>query len=313
MFGEHSLTEILIFFILIIFFLWLDLHAHRSDKPINIRDASIWTAIWIILSFIFAGYVGIEFGYEKAEQYITGYLLEKSLSLDNLFVIMAIFGSFAIKDELQHRVLYYGIVGALILRFLFITAGTALIAAFGPMALACFGIFILWTAWKMWQSIRTPQYEITDYSEHWSVRYTQRFFPIHNKMHGHDFFVRISENGKTLLKATPMFLCLVVVEVSDIMFALDSIPAIIAVAPDPYIIYTSNIFAILGLRSMYFTLAAASRYLRRLNLAVVGILFFVGMKMLLDVAGIVHCSPLTSLLVISGLLLAGIIASMRDD
>ncbi len=309
MLGAHSLTEVIIFFLVIAACLWADLHAHKADKPVSARNAAIWTSIWVSLALGFAGYIGYNFGADQAQLFLAGYLLEESLSVDNLFVMMAIFGSFAIKDEMQHRVLYYGILGALVMRLLFVAAGSSLVALFGPYALAGFGIFVLWTAWKMWQSMHREKEEVVDYSNHWSVRHTRRLIPIYPQLHGHDFFIRVQENGRRVWKATPLFLCLIVVEFSDIMFAFDSVPAIIAITHDPFLVYTSNIFAILGLRSMYFLLAAAKRYLRHLEKSVVVILAYIGIKMLLDVAGIIHISPMISLSVVVVLLTLGILAS----
>ena len=255
------------------------------------------------LALVFAGYIGYSFGSEQVQLFLTGYLLEKSLSVDNLFVIMAIFSSFAVKDAFQHRVLYYGVLGALVLRLIFVAVGSSLVAMFGPYALASFGIFVLWTAWKMWQSMHSGEKEeIVDYSEHWAVRYTKRFIPVHNQLSGHDFFVKAPDTtGKLIWKATPLFLCLFVVEVSDVMFAFDSVPAIIAVTHDPFLVYTSNVFA------------AGKRYLRHLEKSVVIILAYIGVKMLLDVVGIVHISPLISLGVVIGLLAIGILASLLPE
>ena len=312
---EHSVTEVVLFCVLIIVCLWCDLHAHQADKPVSARNAAIWSCIWVGLALVFAGYIGYSFGSEQVQLFLTGYLLEKSLSVDNLFVIMAIVSSFAVKDAFQHRVLYYGVLGALVLRLIFVAAGSSLVAMFGPYALASFGIFVLWTAWKMWQSMHSGEKEeIVDYSEHWAVRYTKRFIPVHNQLSGHDFFVKAPDTtGKLIWKATPLFLCLFVVEVSDVMFAFDSVPAIIAVTHDPFLVYTSNVFAILGLRSMYFLLAAGKRYLRHLEKSVVIILAYIGVKMLLDVVGIVHISPLISLGVVIGLLAIGILASLLPE
>ncbi|MDD2967501.1 MAG: TerC family protein [Desulfovibrionaceae bacterium] len=313
MFGGHSLTEVIVFFALIALCLWFDLHAHKADKPVTARNAALWTGIWVSLAMAFAVYIGIKFNAEAAQLFIAGYLLEESLSVDNLFVMMAIFASFGIKDAMQHRVLYYGILGALVMRFLFVAAGSSLVALFGPYALAGFGAFVLWTAWKMWQELGKEKQEIEDFTHHWAVRYTKRFIPVHTQLVGHDFFVRVSENGKHIWKATPLFLCLVVVELSDVMFAFDSVPAIIAITQDPFLVYTSNIFAILGLRSMYFLLAAAKRYLRHLEKSVVAILAFIGVKMLLAVAGVAHIPPMISLAVVAGLLVLGILASFLPE
>ena len=192
-------------------------------------------------------------------------------------------------------------------------AGSSLVAMFGPYALAGFGVFVIWTAWKMFQAMYKEKKEIVDYSEHWAVRWTQKFIPVHPRLNGHDFFVREPSNGRLIWKATPLFLCLVVVEISDVMFAFDSVPAIIAITSDPFLVYTSNIFAILGMRSLYFLLAAAKRYLRHLEKAVIVILAYIGTKMLLDVAGVVHIPAMVSLGVVVSLLAIGILASFIPE
>ncbi len=313
--AHHSIWEVVIFLACVFFFLWLDLHSHKDNKAISVKNALMWSTLWVTLSMLFACYIGWQFSFEPAQLFIAGYLLELSLAVDNLFVIMAIFGSFGVKDEYQHRILYYGILGALIMRFIFIIAGTTLVQAFGNYALGAFGIFILWTAWKMWQQMDKHTEAIEDYSHHWSVRITQRFIPVHPHVDGEKFFVRVgaTEGTKGILKATPLFLCLIVVEMSDVMFAFDSVPAIIAITSDPFLVYTSNIFAILGLRSMYFMLAAAKRYLRHLEKSVVAILAFIGIKMMLMVTGVVHMPAMASLAVVGSLLFLGIAASFLPE
>ena len=153
MFGEHTITEVLVFVGLVTFCLWLDLYAHRGDKAVSARDAGIWTAGWVSLALLFCGYIGYTEGADQAQLFLAGYLLEESLSVDNLFVMMAIFGSFSVPDHLQHRVLFYGILGAIVMRLIFVAAGSSLVAMFGPYALAGFGVFVIWTAWKMFQAM----------------------------------------------------------------------------------------------------------------------------------------------------------------
>lgn len=310
MLGEYSITEVIFFLIIIVSCLWFDLHAHKSDKFVSVKNAFLWSSIWISFALLFAIYIGYMFGLEKAQLFLTGYLLEESLSVDNLFVIMAIFTSFSIKDEMQHRVLYYGILGALVMRLLFVAVGSSLVTLFGPYALASFGVFVLWTAWKMWKEQKKKYNEIIDYSMHWSVKIAHRLMPVHPQLDGHKFFIKVSEHNRLIWKVTPLFLCLLVVEFSDVMFAFDSIPAIIAITQEPFLIYTSNIFAILGLRSLYFLLAAAKRYLRYLEKSVIVILAYIGIKMLLDVIGIIHISPLVSLGIVIICLTIGILASL---
>ena len=302
---EVDLLSTAIFIGVVIIFLLIDLKSHSEDKPISLANAAVWSAIWVIISLAFAGYIGYRWGSDKMSLFLAGYFLEKSLAVDNLFVFMAIFSSFSISDRFQHRVLYYGIIGALVLRFVFIAAGTSLLWM-GEWVLGLFGLFVLWTAWKMWQNMQRGAEEITDYTNHWSVRYTKRIFPVHPRLAGHHFFTR-SEHG---LAATPLFLCLVCIEAADVMFAFDSVPAVIAVTEIPFLIYTSNIFAILGLRSLYFLLVASRRMLIHLEKAVIAILAYIGVKMLLSVTGIIHIPALVSLGVVLGGLLAGVAASL---
>ena len=306
MIGAYSYWAVAGFFVIVIASLLLDLFLHKKDEVISMKSAAFWSLFWVCLSLAFAGYVWVTHGQGQASLFMAGYLLEKSLSVDNLFVFMAIFSSFAVRDNYQHRVLYYGIVGALIMRLVFIAAGTAVLHIFEGVALTIFGVFVLWTAWKMWQESCKVEQEIEDYSHHWSVRLVGKVFPVWPGMRGERFFVR--ENGK--LFCTPLFLCLVVIEVADVMFAFDSVPAVIAITREPFLVYTSNIFAILGLRSLYFLLAAAKRYLRFLENAVIIILVFIGVKLLLDVSGFVEISPMHSLLVVFGILIVGILASI---
>lgn len=306
MIGHYTLMQVLFFFVIVVLALLVDLFAHKKDEAISVKSAALWTAFWIALAFCFAAYIWYTHGYVDASLFTAGYLLEKSLSVDNLFVIMAIFGNFAVQDKYQHRVLYYGILGALIFRFIFIAAGTGLIALFGPWALGGFGLFVLWSAWKMWENMRAGDHEIEDYSQHWSVLSIKKIIPVYPQLDGHDFFTR--KGGK--LAATPLFLCLIAIELADVMFAFDSVPAIMSITQEPFLVYTSNIFAILGLRSMYFLLAAAKRYLCHLEKAVIAILAFIGIKMLLMVGADFHMHPMASLGVVLGFLSLGILASL---
>ena len=317
-------VSILLFGLPIIFFLWLDLHLHRHDETMSFKNAAAWSAGWVALAFAFSGYLGARYGSENAALFITGYLLEQSLSVDNLFVFMAVFASFSIRDRYQHRVLYYGIVGAVVLRLVFILAGTSLLLAgelnqtLHTVVFALFGVVVLWSGWQMYQTLQRGDDDMEDYSDHWSVRWTRRLIPVHPQLEGHDFFVKRS--GRWL--ATPLFLCLVTVDVVDVAFAFDSVPAVIAVTREPFLIVTSNIFAILGLRSMYFLLAAARRYLRHLEKAVVAILMFIGAKLLLEAFHLqladllghpLEISPAASLTVVVSLLALGVLASLLPD
>lgn len=302
--GEYSIWLVLAFFGIIGGSLWLDLKAHNADEPVTIKNALVWSAFWIALAVGFSGYLWYAYGAEKFSAFLAGYFLEKSLSVDNLFVMMAIFGSFSITEKYQHRVLYYGILGALVLRMLFIAFGTSL-AALSEWVMVGFGAFVIFTAWKMYSSDGGDE-EIEDYSNHFAVKWTKKIFPISTKLDGHNFFTM-----EGLVRcATPLFLALVCIEFSDLAFAFDSVPAVIAVTKDPLLVYTSNIFAILGLRSLYFVLMAAKDYLIYLENAVIGILVFIGLKMILGALGILHISSSISLMVVLGGILVGILASI---
>ncbi|HID28639.1 MAG TPA: TerC/Alx family metal homeostasis membrane protein [Desulfobacterales bacterium] len=300
-----NLLNIAVFLLVITVFLILDLRSHRQDKPVSPKNAAIWSGIWIAVSLAFAGYLSYSQGTQQSSLFLTGYLLEKSLSVDNMFVFMAVFTSFGITDKYQHRVLYYGIVGALVLRFVFITAGTCLLGL-GDWVLAVCGLFVLWTAWKMWKASKQEAFDSEDYTNHWSVRGARRILPVYPKLVGHNFFTKAG--GR--LAVTPLFLCLVCVDVVDLVFAFDSVPVVVAVTQEPFLIYTSNIFAILGLRSLYFLLSSATRSLIYLEKVVIGILFYIGAKMIAAVTGIYHVPAMVSLGVVASGVALGILASL---
>jgi len=328
---EHfgfPLEAIIIFFAVVALSVYLDLFAHKKSAEITFGDAARWSVFWVTLALAFYGYLWIRFSKEWADLYLAGYALEKSLSVDNLMVFMAIFASFGIKGILQHRILYYGIVGALVFRGVFVMIGTGLFLA-SPYVGFLFAAFVIWSGFKMLQGDRDDDDEIEDYSNHWSVRLTGKMMPVYTKLHLDRFFVRHheiletgEENGKAssitrkgTMYATPAFLCLMAIETSDIAFAFDSVPAVIAVTQEPLLVYAAMIFAILGLRSLYFVLAALTKYLVHLEKAVIGLLFFIGAKMALQSwnhaigdTGI-HISPSASLMIVLGILGAGVVAS----
>jgi tellurite resistance protein TerC len=302
-FGGYGFWDILPFILIVLGALYIDLTSHKEDKPISIKNASIWSCVWILVSLGFAGFIGAVHGTEKASLYLSGYFLEKSLSVDNLFVFMAIFASFGIKDKFQHRVLYFGILGAIVLRFLFIAFGTGL-AMMSDYVLLLFGGIVLYSAYAMWRESNNDKEDDIDYTQHVVVKWFGKIWPVHTKLDGHNFFT--VQNGIKMI--TPLFLCLGVIEVSDVMFAFDSVPAVISITQDPYLVYTSNIFAILGLRSMFFLLSAAKQYLCHLEKGVIGILVFVGFKMIAGFFGY-HVSPNVSLTIVLGGLALSMIAS----
>jgi len=321
--GGYNIWSVALFAAAVVGMLIVDLYAHRGDREVTVKNAAAWSVVWVGVSLLFAWYIYGAHGSEDASLFLAGYFLEKSLAVDNLFVFAAIFASFAVGINLQHRILYYGILGAIVLRFFFIGAGTSLIVvgdifSYKDYVLIGFGGIVLYTAWLMWSAMGGDEEDKEDYSDHWSVRYTKRVFNIHPKLVGHNFFTR--QNG--MLYATPLFLCLVCIEFSDVIFAFDSVPAVIAVTQEPFLIYTSNIFAILGLRSMYFLVEASKKYLCHLEKAVICILIFIGVKMILPITdllfgynilnlvGIEHVSANGSLAVVGILLALGILVSI---
>ncbi|MDR2208680.1 MAG: TerC family protein [Azoarcus sp.] len=314
---------IIIFFAVIVVSVYFDLVAHRNSTEISVSDAAKWSVFWIILALLFYVYLWQHHGKEPADLYLTGYVLEKSLSVDNLIVFMAIFSSFGIKGVLQHRILYWGIIGALVFRAIFVAIGASLFHA-SPYVGFLFAAFVIWSAVKMLQSGGDDD-EIEDYSNHWSVRLTQKMMPIYTRLHFHRFIIShdevIAQNALSAITrsgiryATPALLCLMAIETSDIAFAFDSVPAVIAVTQDPLLVYAAMIFAILGLRSLYFVLAALTKYLIYLEKAVICLLFFIGAKMALQAWCHVAetkfpLSPTVSLYIVLGILALGVLASL---
>ncbi|MDR7402174.1 MAG: TerC family protein [Armatimonadota bacterium] len=280
------------FSLLIAGLLALDLGVfHRRAHEIRPREALAWSVVWIALALLWGAGVWWRFGPERGLEYLTGYLIEKALSVDNIFVFLVIFSYFGVPAEAQHRVLFWGIVGAVAFRMVFILAGAALLAAF-HWTIYLFGAVLVITGIRM---LRGREPEVHP-ERHPVIRWLKRRLPLVARYHGGRFAVR--EAGR--LRATPLVLALVTVELSDILFAADSIPAIFAVTRDPFIVYTSNIFAILGLRALYFLLAGLLARLRYLHVGLGLVLVFVGIKMVLaEVAPI----PIgLSLLVVAGLI-----------
>jgi len=268
---EHSFYWWVGFNFFILIMLALDLGVlNRKAKEISVKEAFLWTGFWITLAFIFNVIVYYTQGSEKAFEFFTGYLIEKSLSVDNIFVIILIFSYFQVPLNLQHKVLFWGILGALVMRGVFILVGVELIHKFHWL-IYVFGGFLVYTGIKI---VKSGDIKI-DPDKNPILRLTKRFVNVTEQFAGDRFFVKI--NG--LIWATPLFLVLVLIEFTDLIFAVDSIPAILAISDDVFIVYTSNVFAILGLRSLYFALAGIEKYFKYLKYGVSAILIFVGVKM----------------------------------
>jgi len=246
---------------------------HRKNETLSVRHSLAWTLIWIAVSMAFNyGIVYPVFGGEKSMEFLTGYVIEKALSVDNLFVFLVLFQFFKVPDQLQHRILFWGILGALVMRAGFIFGGIALIDNF-HFLIYLFGVFLIWTGYK----VATGGSDEPDPMSNPMIKLVRKILPVTSDFHGGRFLIR----RKNLFIATPMLLVLVAVETTDLLFAVDSIPAIIAITTDEFIVYTSNVFAILGLRSLYFALAAIMRLFRYLKYGLGFILIFVGAKMVL--------------------------------
>ena len=264
------------FGVVVVCLLFLDLFVfHKQAHEVRKGEAFIWSIIWVIVSLLF--YVGVYFfeGKDKALMFLTGYIIEKSLSMDNLFVIYLIFSYFSIEPKYQHRVLFWGIIGAIITRAFFIFIGLTLIK-YLKWIIYVFGLFLIFTGIKM----LTKKEEKVEPEKNIIFKIFKKLFPVISELRGQKFFEkRMTFKGKSITYATPLFLCLLAVESTDIVFAIDSIPAIIAISRDPFIVYTSNIFAILGLRALYFLLASFIKSLRFLKQGLAIILLFLGVKM----------------------------------
>ncbi len=336
------LETVAVFVALSVGAIFIDLYSHRDDKPLTLKGAALWSLFWVFVSIMFGVYLWVHHGSEVSSLFFTGYALEKVLSVDNLFVMMAIFAWFKVPEGYRHRVLYWGIVGAIVFRMIFVAIGTSLLAL-GPVVEAVFAVIVGYTAVVMLKGGGDDD-EIEDYSDHLAYRWVHRFFPVWPRLFGHNFFLKGQELDKARaehpdvhlelagedvkhpershphplskvpLVATPLFLCLAVIELSDVMFAFDSVPAVIAVSKEPLIVYSAMMFAILGLRTMYFVLEALKGYLVHLEKAVIVLLFFIAFKLGLSASN--HAfhhgfdiSPNASLIVVLVVLALGIAAS----
>lgn len=280
---------------------------HRESHAVSIKEAATWSAIWVGVSILFGIFVPVLHegaGADARLEFFTGYIIEKSLSVDNVFLFVLIFGALSVPKELQHRVLFYGVVGAIVMRTILVFTGAALIERF-EWILYVFGAFLLYAAYKTW----TQRDEHPDIENSQLLSRVRRIFPTTEGYREDRFWVR--EGGRLLF--TPMFIVLVLVEFTDLIFAMDSIPAVFAVTRDPFIVLTSNILAILGLRALYFLLAGVADKLRYLKAGLAIILGFVGLKLLAEAfEGIWHPDPLQSLAFITGILVVVTIMSLRN-
>jgi len=272
---------------------------NRKAHVVSVKEALTWSGVWICLSLVFNGLIYHWFGEAKAIEFFTGYVIEKSLSVDNIFVFVLVFKYFQIPSIYQHKILFWGILGALVMRVIFIFAGVALIEKF-HWTIYLFGVFLIYTGYKMF----TEQDKQIEPEKNPVIKFFRRVMPVTHELRGDKFFV--SENGRRY--ATPLFLVLILIETTDLIFAVDSIPAILAVTQDRFIVYTSNVFAILGLRSLYFALAHVIHRFIYLSTGLAVILVFVGLKMVL--VDVFKIPTFISLIVIAVIITASIVLSL---
>ena len=296
----NDLSLLWIFFnLFVLAMLALDLGVfHRKSHEVSVREALTWTCVWITLAMLFNLFVYYYFDRSKALEFFTGYLIEKSLSVDNIFVIILIFSYFKVPSAYQHKVLFWGILGALVMRVIFILTGVELIHRFHWL-IYIFGAFLVYTGIRM---LTSGDLKI-DPEKNPLVKLARKVMPITPSFEGDRFFVK--QDSKTW--ATPLFLVVILIETTDLIFAVDSIPAILAISDDSFIVYTSNVFAILGLRSLYFALAGIEKYFKYLKFGLSAILVFVGLKMC--IADIFKIPIEVSLIVIGFTLMIAMVSS----
>jgi tellurite resistance protein TerC len=290
----------IVLIVVIVVMLAIDLYRHREAHEPTTREALIESSIWIACGLAFGGAIALFYGADAFGEYISGYLIEKSLSVDNVFVWALLFTTLAIPVKYQHRVLFWGIFGALTLRAVFIFAGSALISRFWWLLLV-FGVFLVYTGVKVLR-------HRADEGQHQATRglgLLRKVMPVSEELDGQKFFTRIDARRA----ATPLFAALVVIEITDVIFAVDSVPAILAVSNEPYLVFASNAFAILGLRALYFLLATAKERFHYLSHALGAILIFVGIKM--SISHWYHINTYVSLAIILSMLVAAIVFSIR--
>ena len=300
-----------VFFVAILIMIGIDMLSLKKNgaHKVSVKEALVWSLVWVTVSCAFAGWLYWEIGHNQAYghelaktkvlEYLTGYVLEKSLAVDNIFVFLMIFSYFKVPPQYQHRVLLYGVFGAIVLRAIMIFVGAVLVREF-EWILYIFGAFLLYTGLKM----ITPQDDEADLSQNKLLNWLKKHVPVSQDFHEEKFFT--VENGKRI--ATPLLLVLIMIELSDVVFAVDSIPAIFAVTTDPFIVLTSNIFAILGLRAMFFLLAAVADRFRYLKTGVCFLLLFIGLKLL--VHEYFEIDAVASLLIILAVIVISIGASL---
>lgn len=297
---DSELLLFILFNLFVLLMLAIDLGVfHRTPQEVRLKEATVWSVVWIILALLFNVGVWVYAGPARGLEFFTGYLIERALSMDNIFVFVLLFNYFGVPAKYQHKVLFWGVLGALIMRSIFILAGAALIAQF-EWILYIFGLILIYSGWKM---MKEESIEVHP-DRNLFIRLAKKFFPIETGYETPKFFIR-KENKRYI---TTMFLVVIAVETTDVLFAVDSIPAVFAVTRDPFIVYSSNVFAILGLRAMYFVLAGVMNSFYYLKHGLSIVLIFVGVKMLAE--KFIHISIGLSLGVIAVVLIIAVVMSL---
>lgn len=292
---------VLVFVTIVGTLLYLDIRAHRGNPTVTLGDAARWSLIYVSAALLFAVFVALRSGLTHASLFLTGYVIEKALSVDNLMVFAAVFAYFGIPSNFQHRILHYGIVGAVVFRLVFVAIGATALGLLGRPVELVFGIFVAWSVVKMLKS--GDEFGEVDHSNRWYIKWTKRVFPVTADASNNVFFNKARQ-------ATPILLCAVAIEITDVMFSFDSVPAVISVTRNPVLIYSAMIFAILGLRSMYFVLEAMKRHLVYLGNAVLAVLCFVALKLMLHALLGINVDPFASLAFVIGALGCGVVLSI---
>lgn len=297
----------IMFISIVILLLVLDLGVlHKDSKEIEVKESLLLSGGYIFIGLLFGVFVYYWLGPTSGIEYMTGFAIEKALAMDNIFVIAMIFAYFSIPRQYQHRVLFWGILGVIVLRAIMIGLGATLVSNFA-WVLYIFALFLILTGVKMLFASDKP----TNLDDNMLVKFMKKRFNVTDELHGEKFFVKKEMNGKLVTFMTPLFLALCLIEVADIIFAVDSVPAIFAITTNPFIVYTSNIFAILGLRALYFALAAMIHRFEYLKYALSAVLIFIGSKIFIaDIIGIDKFPPELSLLITFGILASGVIYSL---
>jgi len=296
-------ADIIVFLALSLGMLAMDLFYHRGNHPVSILNASLWTIAWMTVSGVFGLYLYLTHGLDLATQFASGWMIEQTLSVDNLFAIMAVFAWFGIEGQYRHRILHYGIIGAVVFRGLFVVIGGGLLDMHWSVSVM-FGAFIIFTAWKM---LGSNEEQEVDYNKHPAIKVIGKLYKIYPSYPSGKFFHKVG----VIKYATPLLVCLFVIELSDVMFSFDSVPAVLSVSHDKLIVYSAMMFAILGLRSLYFVLEAAKDSLCHLDKAVIALLVFIGGKLIAAAFGY-EIQNQISLGIVAVTLLIGIVASLAS-